>query len=84
MNLGVTLTVFILILLAELPDKTMIAMLIMGSRYRPVTVWIGVTLAFAIHVTVAAVGFLTTLACRRPTSLSVLEAALTPSKQRWS
>jgi putative Ca2+/H+ antiporter (TMEM165/GDT1 family) len=51
--LGVTLTVFILILLAELPDKTMIAVLIMGSRYRPVTVWIGATLAFAVHVTVA-------------------------------
>lgn len=59
MNLGVTLTVFILILLAELPDKTMIAVLIMGSRYRPVSVWIGATLAFAIHVTVAvAVGHL--------------------------
>jgi putative Ca2+/H+ antiporter (TMEM165/GDT1 family) len=57
--LGVTLTVFILILLAELPDKTMIAVLIMGSRYRPVTVWIGATLAFAVHVTVAvAVGHL--------------------------
>ena len=53
MILGVTLTVFILILLAELPDKTMIAVLIMGSRYRPVTVWIGATLAFAVHVTVA-------------------------------
>ena len=53
MNLGVTLTVFILILLAELPDKTMIAVLIMGSRYRPVAVWIGATLAFAVHVTVA-------------------------------
>jgi putative Ca2+/H+ antiporter (TMEM165/GDT1 family) len=52
-NLGVTLTVFILILLAELPDKTMIAVLIMGSRYRPVAVWIGATLAFAVHVTVA-------------------------------
>src|SRR5665647_3704665 len=31
----------------------MIAVLIMGSRYRPVTVWIGATLAFAVHVTVA-------------------------------
>jgi Ca2+/H+ antiporter, TMEM165/GDT1 family len=52
-NLSITLTVFVLILLAELPDKTMIAMLIMGSRYRPLTVWIGAVLAFAIHVTVA-------------------------------
>jgi putative Ca2+/H+ antiporter (TMEM165/GDT1 family) len=52
-DLGVTLTVFILIFLAELPDKTMIAVLIMGSRYRPVTVWIGALLAFSVHVTVA-------------------------------
>ncbi|HEY1988449.1 MAG TPA: TMEM165/GDT1 family protein [Acidimicrobiales bacterium] len=53
MNLSVTLTVFLLIALAELPDKTMIAILIMGSRYRPFAVWIGAVAAFAIHVTVA-------------------------------
>ena len=53
MNLSITLTVFVLIMLAELPDKTMIAVLIMGSRYRPLTVWIGAVLAFAVHVTVA-------------------------------
>lgn len=53
MNLSITLTVFVLIMLAELPDKTMIAMLIMGSRYRPVTVWIGAVAAFAVHVTLA-------------------------------
>ena len=53
MNLGITLTVFLLIALAELPDKTMIAVLIMGSRSRPILVWIGAVLAFAVHVTVA-------------------------------
>jgi len=52
-NLGITLTVFLLIALAELPDKTMIAVLIMGSRSRPILVWIGAVLAFAVHVTVA-------------------------------
>jgi putative Ca2+/H+ antiporter (TMEM165/GDT1 family) len=36
-----------------LSDKTMIATLIMGSRYRPLLVWIGATLAFGIHATVA-------------------------------
>ena len=40
---GVIATVFVLIFVAELPDKTMIATLIMGSRYRPVLVWIGAT-----------------------------------------
>ncbi len=53
MDLSITLTVFLLIVLAELPDKTMIAVLIMGSRYRPATVWIGAVAAFAVHVTVA-------------------------------
>jgi putative Ca2+/H+ antiporter (TMEM165/GDT1 family) len=38
---------------AELPDKTMIATLIMGSRYRPLLVWLGATLAFAFHAALA-------------------------------
>jgi putative Ca2+/H+ antiporter (TMEM165/GDT1 family) len=50
---SVIATVFVLIFVAELPDKTMIATLIMGSRYRPLLVWIGATLAFAIHAAVA-------------------------------
>jgi putative Ca2+/H+ antiporter (TMEM165/GDT1 family) len=52
-NLGVVFTVYALIFVAELPDKTMIATLIMGSRYRPLLVWIGATSAFAIHAAVA-------------------------------
>ena len=47
------LGVFALIFVAELPDKTMIATLIMGSRYRPVLVWIGATAAFTIHAAIA-------------------------------
>lgn len=53
MNLAIVLTVFAIIFVAELPDKTMIAMLIMGSRYRPVLVWIGAVAAFAVHVAIA-------------------------------
>ena len=53
MQIGIVATVYALILVAELPDKTMIATLIMGSRYRPVLVWLGAVLAFTIHVTVA-------------------------------
>ena len=53
MQLGVIATVFVLLFVAELPDKTMIATLILGSRYRPVLVWLGATLAFGVHVTVA-------------------------------
>jgi putative Ca2+/H+ antiporter (TMEM165/GDT1 family) len=53
MELGVVITVYALIFVAELPDKTMIATLIMGSRYRPVLVWTGASLAFLIHATLA-------------------------------
>jgi putative Ca2+/H+ antiporter (TMEM165/GDT1 family) len=52
-ELSVVATVFAIIFVAELPDKTMIATLIMGSRYRPLLVWIGATLAFGVHATVA-------------------------------
>jgi len=50
---SVIATVYVIIFVAELPDKTMIATLIMGSRYRPVLVWLGATLAFAVHATIA-------------------------------
>ena len=53
MQLGVVLGVFALIFVAELPDKTMIATLIMGSRERPLLVWIGVTAAFGVHAAIA-------------------------------
>ena len=53
MPVTIALTVFGLVLVAELPDKTMIATLIMGSRFRPVFVWLGAVAAFAMHVTLA-------------------------------
>jgi putative Ca2+/H+ antiporter (TMEM165/GDT1 family) len=52
-QLGIVATVYALIFVAELPDKTMIATLIMGSRYRPLLVWIGATSAFAVHAAIA-------------------------------
>jgi putative Ca2+/H+ antiporter (TMEM165/GDT1 family) len=52
-QLSVIFTVFFLIFVAELPDKTMIATIIMGSRYRPVMVWLGASLAFGIHAALA-------------------------------
>ncbi len=53
MDVGTAIGVFALIFVAELPDKTMIAMLVLGSRSRPALVWAGSTVAFAVHVTVA-------------------------------
>jgi putative Ca2+/H+ antiporter (TMEM165/GDT1 family) len=52
-ELSVVATVYALIFVAELPDKTMIATLIMGSRYRPLLVWVGATLAFGVHAALA-------------------------------
>ena len=53
MQLSVVATVYAIIFVAEIPDKTMIATLIMGSRYRPHLVWIGATLASGVHATIA-------------------------------
>ncbi len=55
MSIGVIATVFAIIFVAELPDKTMIATLVMGSRSRPLFVWIGASLAFLVHVTLAVI-----------------------------
>ncbi|MBV8959083.1 MAG: TMEM165/GDT1 family protein [Actinobacteria bacterium] len=54
MHLGAAAATFIVIFPAELPDKTLIATLIMGTRYRPLAVWSGAAAAFAVHVAVAA------------------------------
>ncbi len=45
--------VFGMILPVELPDKTFIATLVLATRYRPLAVWIGVSLAFLVQTVVA-------------------------------
>lgn len=54
MNLGLALSVFGVLFLAELPDKTMIATLIMASRGRALAVWLGASSAFIVHMAIAA------------------------------
>jgi Ca2+/H+ antiporter, TMEM165/GDT1 family len=39
--------------LAELPDKSMFASLVLATRYRSSAVWTGVAAAFAVHMTIA-------------------------------
>ena len=41
------------VLLAELPDKSMFASLVLGSRFRPQWVFLGIASAFIVHVTIA-------------------------------
>ena len=53
MNLGVVLAVFPVIFVGELPDKTMFASLVLASRGRPGSVWLGAAAAFAVHVVIA-------------------------------
>ncbi|MGY0067006.1 TMEM165/GDT1 family protein [Streptomyces sp. QTS137] len=52
-NLTVTAVVFGVVLLAELPDKTALAGLVLGTRYRASYVFAGVAAAFAVHVALA-------------------------------
>jgi putative Ca2+/H+ antiporter (TMEM165/GDT1 family) len=44
---------FLAIFVVELPDKTFLATLVLATKYRPVLVWIGVGLAFAVQTVVA-------------------------------
>jgi len=52
-NFGLALSVFALLFIAEFPDKTMIATVIMGSRSRPLPVWLGASCAFIVHMALA-------------------------------
>jgi putative Ca2+/H+ antiporter (TMEM165/GDT1 family) len=49
----IALTVFAVIFFAELPDKTALASLILGTRYRPSLVLLGMMAAFTVHVVIA-------------------------------
>lgn len=53
MRSAVVLAVFPIIFLGELPDKTMFASLVLSSRGRPNSVWLGAAAAFSVHVAVA-------------------------------
>jgi putative Ca2+/H+ antiporter (TMEM165/GDT1 family) len=52
--IGAILAAFGAVFLAELPDKTMFATLVLTTRFRrPLAVWVGATAAFAGHVLLA-------------------------------
>jgi putative Ca2+/H+ antiporter (TMEM165/GDT1 family) len=53
MSLTVAVTAFLAVLPAELPDKTVLACMILSSRYRPGFVFTGAAAAFAIQVVLA-------------------------------
>jgi putative Ca2+/H+ antiporter (TMEM165/GDT1 family) len=54
MSIEHVLRAFATVFPAELPDKTMIATIVLVARYRrPLAVWLGAVIAFTVHVIVA-------------------------------
>jgi len=53
MNIGLILLVLGVIFLAELPDKSLFAALVLGSKFPAFYVWLGAAAAFLIHVIIA-------------------------------
>jgi putative Ca2+/H+ antiporter (TMEM165/GDT1 family) len=53
MNLAIAAAVFPIIFVGELPDKTMLASLVMATRGKPRSVWLGAAGAFTVHVAIA-------------------------------
>jgi putative Ca2+/H+ antiporter (TMEM165/GDT1 family) len=53
MDWAIAATVFPIIALGELPDKTMFASLVLSTKASPRAVWLGAAAAFAVHVVIA-------------------------------
>jgi putative Ca2+/H+ antiporter (TMEM165/GDT1 family) len=53
LHLLTVVIVFAAIFVVELPDNTFIATLVLATRFRPLFVWIGVSLAFLVQTAVA-------------------------------
>ena len=53
LNIAIIAAVFPIIFVGELPDKTMFASLVMSTRGRPLTVWLGAAAVFVVHVIIA-------------------------------
>jgi putative Ca2+/H+ antiporter (TMEM165/GDT1 family) len=52
-HIAILAAVFPIIFVGELPDKTMFASLVMSTRGKPLSVWIGAAAAFLLHVVIA-------------------------------
>ncbi|MBB0245316.1 TMEM165/GDT1 family protein [Streptomyces alkaliphilus] len=66
-TLSVAAVTFGVVFLAELPDKTALAGLLLGTRFRASYVFVGVAAAFVVHVALAvAAGSVLTLLPQRP------------------
>ena len=67
LTLATAAIVFGAIFIVELPDKTFIATLVLATRFKPLFVWVGVSLAFLVQTVVAVtIGGLLAQLPRRP------------------
>lgn len=82
--LAVIGTAFVITFLAELPDKSMFASLVLGTRYRPSWVWAGAAAAFTIQMAIAvSAGQLLTLLPHRIVDAVVAALFLAGSAYLW-
>jgi hypothetical protein len=67
LDLAIIAGTFIVIFPAELPDKTLIATLVLATRYRHLPVWLGVSAAFGVQMLIAVtIGGVIALLPQRP------------------
>jgi Ca2+/H+ antiporter, TMEM165/GDT1 family len=84
MSLTAALATFVAVLPAELPDKTVLACLILSSRYRPAFVFAGAAAAFAAQVALAvAVGGALSLLPHRAVQAAAAAAFLAGAVLLW-
>jgi putative Ca2+/H+ antiporter (TMEM165/GDT1 family) len=84
LDLGVIATVFGLVFVAELPDKTAVAGLVLGTKFPARWVFAGVAAAFLVHVVIAtAAGSLLALLPRRPVEAVVAALFLLGAVLIW-
>jgi putative Ca2+/H+ antiporter (TMEM165/GDT1 family) len=84
MSLTAALTTFLVVLPAELPDKTIFACLILASRYRPRYVYTGAVVAFGVQVVLAvAAGGLLSLLPHRAIQAASAAAFLVGAVLLW-
>ncbi len=84
LDLGVVATVLGLVFVAELPDKTAVAGLVLGARFPARWVFTGIAAAFLVHVVIAvAAGSLLSLLPRRPVEIVVAVLFLVGAVLIW-
>jgi putative Ca2+/H+ antiporter (TMEM165/GDT1 family) len=84
LDIAVIVTVFALIFVGELPDKTAVAGLVLGTRFPWRWVFTGMAAAFLAHVVIAvAAGSLLTLLPRRPVEAVVAALFLLGAALVW-